>query len=95
MGVLTISGTDPVPDLPWWQKLIGYVFTLLTIAAPLGATILGWVAVTQIRRSGGNLYGLGLAAFAGLPANSACIDSFQGSGVGSAAVGWKYSTKFA
>ena len=80
VGVLTISGTDPVPDLPWWQKLIGYVFTLLTIAAPLGATILGWVAVTQIRRSGGNLYGLGLAAFAGLLFPLLALDGLIGWG---------------
>ena len=36
------------------------------LTAPLGTTILGWVAVSQIRRSGGRLYGLGLAVFDGL-----------------------------
>jgi hypothetical protein len=36
------------------------------MVAPFGATILGWVAVAQIRRSPGRLYGLGLAVFDGL-----------------------------
>jgi predicted Ser/Thr protein kinase len=49
---------------------LGFVFTdFIGIAgwsATLGATILGWVAVLQIRRSAGKLYGLGLAVFDGL-----------------------------
>jgi len=32
----------------------------------LGMTALGWLAVTQIRRSAGTIYGLGLALFDGL-----------------------------
>ena len=35
-------------------------------AAPLGATLLGWVAVSQLRRSAGKLYGMWLAVFDGL-----------------------------
>lgn len=38
----------------------------LGLAAPIGATVLGWVAVAQIRHSRGQLYGLGLAVFDGL-----------------------------
>lgn len=55
-----------VPALQWWQW--GLLFTLLPLGltAPFGTTILGWVSVTQIRRSGGQLYGLGLALFDGL-----------------------------
>ncbi len=43
--------------------------TLVIIAAlmaPFGTTILGWVAVSQIRHSRGRLYGTGLALFDGL-----------------------------
>src|SRR5439155_25067624 len=49
-----------------WQ--LGLMFTLLPLglAAPFGTTILGWISVTQIRRSGGRVYGLGLAVFDGL-----------------------------
>ena len=46
-----------------------YLTILLTsvyATAPFGSTILGWIAVSQIRRSAGKLYGLGLALFDGL-----------------------------
>jgi predicted Ser/Thr protein kinase len=38
----------------------------LSVLAPIVATILGWIAVSQIRRSAGRLRGLGLAVFDGL-----------------------------
>ena len=38
----------------------------LAVLAALVGTFLGWIAVTQIRRSAGRLYGLGLAVFDGL-----------------------------
>ncbi len=38
----------------------------LSITAPIGATVLGWMAVSRIRRSAGQLRGLGLALFDGL-----------------------------
>lgn len=61
----------------WWVATDGgpgqnptafsYLLTLtlvpLGIAAPFGTTILGWVAVAQIRRSSGRIYGLPLALF--------------------------------
>ncbi len=36
---------------------------ILILGAPVGTTILGLVAISQIRRSAGRLYGLGLALF--------------------------------
>ncbi len=39
---------------------------ILYVSAPFTTTILGWVAVSQIRRSAGQLYGWGLALFDGL-----------------------------
>ncbi|MCX7044360.1 MAG: protein kinase [Candidatus Sumerlaeota bacterium] len=39
---------------------------LLSLTAPFGMTILGWVAVAQIRRSARRLCGLGLAVFDGM-----------------------------
>ncbi len=46
--------------LAWW------ILLLPAMTAPIGTTILGWVAVGRIRRSEGRLYGLGLAVFDGL-----------------------------
>ncbi|MFM2294951.1 MAG: hypothetical protein RLZZ350_1364, partial [Verrucomicrobiota bacterium] len=45
----------------WVGFLIG-----VGIATPLSVTILGWLAVSQIRRSAGKLYGMKLAVFEGL-----------------------------
>ena len=50
----------------WWQLLMMIVLGGLGITAPFGTTILGWIAVAQIRRSAGKLFGLGLAVFDGL-----------------------------
>ena len=51
----------PMLFLPNAAPMLGGMFLLF---GP--ATILGWIAVTQIRRSAGNLHGLGLAVFDGL-----------------------------
>jgi len=48
---------------PWWHVLGLLDQRLLALTAPFGATILGFVALSQIRRSAGKLYGLGLALF--------------------------------
>ena len=47
----------------WWQILLMIVVGGLGFTAPFGTTILGCVALSQIRRSAGKLYGLGLALF--------------------------------
>jgi tRNA A-37 threonylcarbamoyl transferase component Bud32 len=51
------------PNAPAWQ-----IFTLLPLGltAPFGTTILGWMAVSQIRCSRGKLYGMWLALVGGL-----------------------------
>ncbi|MEP6670170.1 MAG: serine/threonine-protein kinase [Chthoniobacter sp.] len=45
---------------------VWFVFVIPGFIAPLGATLLGWIAATQIRRSAGKLYGLWLAVCDGL-----------------------------
>ncbi|MEA3188306.1 MAG: eukaryotic-like serine/threonine-protein kinase [Chthoniobacter sp.] len=46
---------------------VWFVFLfVMGISAPFCTTILGWVSVSQIRRSAGKLYGMGLAVFDGL-----------------------------
>jgi serine/threonine protein kinase len=53
-----------------------YVLTPLACLGAAGATFLGWVAVTQIRRANGRLYGLGLALFDGLFFPLLLLDGF-------------------
>ena len=50
----------------WWQTLLMILLVPTGMTAPFGTTILGWISVSQIRRSEGKLYGLGLAVFDGL-----------------------------
>ena len=59
------AGSPPLkPSL--FGQLIGFLLALLGLTAPIGTTILGWIAVSQIRRSAGKLYGTWLAVFDGL-----------------------------
>jgi hypothetical protein len=48
------------------QALVGTIMSTLGFVSIVAATILGWVAVGQIRRSGGRLCGMWLALFDGL-----------------------------
>jgi hypothetical protein len=64
--------TDPSKEvrfvaapLTGWRVAV-VASSVLGIASVLGMTVCGWVAVAQIRRSGGTLYGLSLAVFDGL-----------------------------
>jgi Tfp pilus assembly protein PilF/predicted Ser/Thr protein kinase len=47
-------------------KLTAVFILSLSFTAPFGTTILGWIAMFQIRRSAGRLWGLRLAVFDGL-----------------------------
>ena len=51
------------PNSPAWRMC---TILPLGLTAPFGTTILGWIAVSQIRRSAGKLHGLWLAVFDGL-----------------------------
>lgn len=50
----------------WWQLALLLPALFLAVAGPIGTTILGWVAVSHIRRSAGRICGLQLAVFDGL-----------------------------
>ena len=58
------GGTSAGPE--GWQLAILIPALILGVASPFGTTILGWVAVSQIRRSAGRIHGLYLALFDGL-----------------------------
>jgi serine/threonine protein kinase len=58
--------------------VFGGLASLLGVTAPIGTTILGWVAVSQIRRSAGKLYGLWLAVFDGLLFPLLLLDTLLG-----------------
>jgi predicted Ser/Thr protein kinase len=49
--------------MAWWAKLLLFTVVPLGFAAPFGTTILGVVARSDIRNSGGRLRGMGLATF--------------------------------
>ena len=55
-----------LPTTAWWQWCLRFTILPLGLTAPFGTTILGWLAIPQIRRSEGKLYGMGLAVFDGL-----------------------------
>ena len=59
------AGQTP-PGPAWWQILLRFTLLPVAAAAPFGTTILGWIAVSQIRSSAGKICGLGLAVFDGL-----------------------------
>jgi tRNA A-37 threonylcarbamoyl transferase component Bud32 len=59
----------------WWQLLLSFTLLPLGATAPFGATILGWIAVAQIRRLPERLYGLGLAVFEGLAIPLLALDA--------------------
>jgi tetratricopeptide (TPR) repeat protein len=48
------------------SEFVPILMSVIALSAPFGVTILGWVAVRQIRRSAGKLHGLGLAVFDGM-----------------------------
>ena len=49
-----------------WQALVGTVMSTFGFISIMVATVLGWIAVAQIRRSGGRLCGMWLALVDGL-----------------------------
>ena len=51
------------PSPPWWQVALMVALIPPGFSAPFGTTILGSIALTQIRHSAARLYGLGLALF--------------------------------
>jgi serine/threonine protein kinase len=48
------------------SELVPIAMMIIGLSAPFGTTLLGWIAVSPIRRSAGKLYGLWLAVFDGL-----------------------------
>jgi serine/threonine protein kinase len=72
-------GTTSLHGLFAQIAFVMFGFLLLIVAAaPFGTTILGWVAVSQIRRSAGKLHGLWLAVFDGLLFPLLAVDAVIG-----------------
>ena len=64
VAVLVPSEAGAAPPGPaWWQIALAVPLLPMGLTAPLGTTICGAVSLTQIRHSGGRLYGLGVAVF--------------------------------
>jgi hypothetical protein len=84
------SATHGVSGSPLSWRIEVMVSVVLGSVALLGMPICGWLAVTQIRRSSGTIYGLGLALFDGLFFALLLLDFFMFVfvGIGSAALGY-------
>jgi tRNA A-37 threonylcarbamoyl transferase component Bud32 len=63
MAMATFLSPSQIGSSPWWYVLGFLDQRLLALTAPIGTTVLGFVALSQIRRSAGKLRGLGLALF--------------------------------
>jgi serine/threonine protein kinase len=57
------SDAGPYGGPSRFQTMLMITLLPLGLTAPFGTTILGWIAIGQIRRSAGKLWGLGLALF--------------------------------
>ena len=60
---VAVHAGDVPPGPQWWQIILSFTLLPLGVAAPFGTTLLGGIAISQIRRSAGRLYGLRLAVF--------------------------------
>jgi hypothetical protein len=65
-GVQHVMPAGEYAKSAWWQIPLMITILPLVFTAPFGTTLLGWVAIAQIRRAGGRVYGLGLAFFDGV-----------------------------
>jgi hypothetical protein len=63
--MVVLAGSSPPADGKWLWVLLR-IAPALGYTALFGTTILGWIAVSQIRRSMGRLQGMGLAVFDGM-----------------------------
>jgi tRNA A-37 threonylcarbamoyl transferase component Bud32 len=71
--------TAPGTAINWGAMLMTVISLFaLVLVAPLGTTILGWIAVAKIRRSSGRLCGLRLAVFDGLLFPLLALDAMIG-----------------
>ena len=76
---MTESATPMTHDTSWLNILFSIVgFMGLVLIAPLLTSVLGWLAVAQIRRSEGRLCGMKLALFDGLLFPLLLIDAMIG-----------------
>ena len=66
IATLYDAGLPAHSTMRWIIGIPGVALIVLGEIGILGTTLLGWVAVTQIRRSAGRLYGMWLAVFDGL-----------------------------
>jgi hypothetical protein len=57
---VAVRGEGPVGPA-WWQYVLMFTVMPMGLTAPFGTTICGLISISQIRHSGGRLYGLGLA----------------------------------
>jgi serine/threonine protein kinase/ribosomal protein S27AE len=75
---VTVAPDSPPPGPAWWQIVLSVTLLPLGLTAPFGTTVLGWIAISQVRHSQGRLHGLGLAVFDGLLFPLLALDALIG-----------------
>lgn len=63
---IPVSATTGPTITPTWQIALRYALLLLAVIAPFASTALGFMSISQIRKSKSAIYGLPLAVFVGL-----------------------------
>jgi hypothetical protein len=79
LSAVTVAGgvaNQTAPSPPFWRMLVTSIILLPGLTAPFGTTILGWLAVGDIRRTRGRIGGLPLAVFDGLFFPLLALDGF-------------------
>jgi hypothetical protein len=68
MILLSGIAVEPLPgeSPPWWHSALQFTVLPLGWSAPFATTVLGLLAIGQIQKSRGRVYGLSLALFASL-----------------------------
>jgi uncharacterized membrane-anchored protein YhcB (DUF1043 family) len=64
-----LTATEPSgsrPEKPIWEMILNFTLLPLGITAPIGATVLGWMSISRIRRSAGRIHGMPLAVLTAL-----------------------------
>ena len=64
--LIPVSTSTSATSVTLWQNVLRFTLLPLSIIAPFASTALGLLAISEIRKSDGKIYGLPLAVFVSL-----------------------------